>query len=284
MKWVSEKKIDISFKFRRSYQTTEKKWGHAQQGLKIQLKVVIALNTLVDGVCLLILVPWSIWNAIPSPQPAHSSCTPTLTPSPCLLHSSVLVTVTPAGEVTLFPSVPRETQVKRVTIAIVCVGHGLGLGFTEHFWDAGCSGHVNTVQNNSVCGWRGRVQPHFTRNSKTIIAGLGQRGCYWWRGEATGALPVSCGRELPGRCPRQWPARAPGDCPGRRGQPGTRHSEAAPEKPISRHSPRPAARAALWKSLSLWVASEAPVKCLERDPDFWKVKGETNITGFLQQF
>lgn len=34
---------------------------------------------------------------------------------------------------TLVPSVSREMQVKRVTIAMVCVGHGLGLGLQSTF-------------------------------------------------------------------------------------------------------------------------------------------------------
>ena len=59
--------------------------------LKIQLKVLITLNTLVDGVCLLILLFWSTLNVIPSPQPAHFSSIPTLTPSLCLLHLSVFI-------------------------------------------------------------------------------------------------------------------------------------------------------------------------------------------------
>ena len=40
----------------------------------------------------------------------------------------------------LFPSVPREMQVKRLMIAMAYVGHGLGLGLESTFemYDALC--------------------------------------------------------------------------------------------------------------------------------------------------
>lgn len=44
------------------------------KSLKIQLKVIIILNTMVDGICLLILLSL---NVIPSSQPARFSCIPT---------------------------------------------------------------------------------------------------------------------------------------------------------------------------------------------------------------
>ena len=41
----------------------------------------------------------------------------------------------------LLPSVPREVQVKRVMIAMACIGHGLGLGLESVFemYDALCT-------------------------------------------------------------------------------------------------------------------------------------------------
>lgn len=58
--------------------------------LKIQLKILVALITLVDRICLLILLSCTI-QLPPPPQPDHSSSTSTLTPSLVSCVSSVFI-------------------------------------------------------------------------------------------------------------------------------------------------------------------------------------------------
>lgn len=111
--------------------------------LKIQLKILIALNTLVDRICLLILLFCAVLTVTP-PSPANSlflhSCSHALS---CLLHFISVhqhCPVTPNRWIIALPSVRREMQVKRVMITTAFVGHGLGLGSESTFetYDALC--------------------------------------------------------------------------------------------------------------------------------------------------
>lgn len=107
--------------------------------LKIQLKILIALITLVDRICLLILLSCTIlFPPLPSqitlPPPPLSHLLLSLAFHQC---SSAL----PCNRrIIALPSVPREMQVKRVMIATAFVGHDLGLGSESTFetYDALC--------------------------------------------------------------------------------------------------------------------------------------------------